>query len=541
MGAIAGKVWTVAVERLQEKIKALEARLAASELRYQQLLEAMNHVPTGVEIYDEAGLAEYLNPAMLRMIALPSADEVLGKFNILTDPFSEETGMKILYERAYAGEVVHTEEFMVEMERAAEDWGTGARSVWFRMVLVPIKDAAGRVEKVFAIMFETTQQRQMKALLQLVSRRDGLEILAGGVAHDYNNLLTAIVMSAGLVEECIGERETVAQLAQEILLAGRQARFLTGQLQAYAGENWRAVTNSDVARLARETARMLESTVGVEHRFTVSSPASALLSLVNEGQFKQVVMNLITNARDALPRNGGEISVRSQRLDLDRGALDEIFFADPAKPGVWHCIEVTDNGCGMPPATMERMFEPYFTTKETGHGLGLAAVMGIIRGYGGGIRVQSEVGQGTTIGVYLRPSDEVAPVEAIRSVKSIPKFDRVVIADDSSFVRASLRQVFLRLEVDVLEATNGAEALDLVLSAKNRPDLLVMDLMMPVLNGLDALEAIRARDPALPVVLMSAHTETGTKAAGGDPSTSFIAKPFELDALLAVVAAALAD
>jgi signal transduction histidine kinase len=525
------------IHQLQAKIKQLETQVSAQDHRYQQLMETLKHLPTGIEVYDSDGVAEYLNPAMIKMIALPSADLVLGRFNILTDPFSEQTGMKILYERAYAGEVVHTEEFMVEMERASEDWGTSARSAWFRMVLVPIKDPQNRVEKVFAIMFETTQQRQIDATLELVSRRDGLEILAGGVAHDYNNLLTAIVMNAGMVEQYLDEPDTLVELSQEILLASRQAHFLTRQLQAYASSNREFVASSDVAGLTHETARMLESTMGERQVFTMLTPASALPSLVNEGQFKQVVMNLITNARESLREEGGEVTVISKQVELDGDAIKQISFGEPAEPGLWNYVEVLDTGCGMSRATIERMFEPYFTTKEGGHGIGLAAVIGIIHGYQGGIRVESELGVGTRIGLYLKPSEAVAVADVMQTSSVVPAFKRVLIADDSSFVRASLRQVFLSLGVEVAEAKNGAEAL--AMSQADKPDLLVIDLMMPVMNGLDTIKAIRAEDGSLPVILMSAHAEAGERAALGDAATSFIAKPFELQGLLSVVAAAL--
>jgi signal transduction histidine kinase len=524
-------------QQLQAKIKKLEAQVRAQEHRHQQLMETLQHLPTGIEVYDKDGVAEYLNTAMMNMIALPSADLVLGQFNILTDPFSEQTGMKVHYDRAYAGEVVHTEEFMVEMERASDDWGTSARSAWFRMVLVPIKDLENRVEKVFAIMFETTQQRQMDAALELVSRRDGLEILAGGVAHDYNSLLTAIVMSAGMVEQYLDEPDTVVELSQEILLAGRQADFLTRKLLAHASGDRHSVASSDVVCLAQETVRMLESTMGERHAITMASPASALSSLVNEGQFKQVLMNLITNARDALPDEGGEINVTANQVELDGDAMEQISFADLAQPGLWNYVEVRDTGAGMSPDTIERMFEPFFTTKKSGHGLGLAAVTGIIRGYGGGIQVESELGVGTRIGLYLRPTEAAGVAEAIQAPSVIPPLNRVIIADDSSFVRASLRQVFLRLGVEVVEATNGAEAL--ARSREHKPDLVVMDLMMPVMNGLDTIGAIRVEDPCLPVILMSAHAEAGERVAREDAATSFIAKPFELAGLLSVVAAAL--
>ena len=509
-----------------QRIRELEEALAASEQRNKQLLRALEHIPTAVQIYDEEGTTTYLNPSMVRMTGVPSAEVAIGKFNILTDPFSIETGIKVLYERAYRGEIVETDEFTIDMGRAAEDWGTSDHRVWFKMVLVPTFGVDGEVDGVFAIMFETTEKRRLARLLERSSRRDGIELIVGGVAHDFHNLLTTIMMNTELIVDDTTDAQALS-LSDDVLGAADQAVFLSRQLLSYSGRQQKSIRTMDLSALTRDICQVFRQTVAQRGRMTVRLPDDTALAEVDSGQFKQVVMNLLTNGMQALRGEEGHLEVSLGARMLEASELEAFQFAEPPSPGHWHQLTIEDNGVGMPPEVLERIFEPYFTTKDDGHGLGLAALRGIVWGHGGGVAVQSVPNEGSRF-IILWPVSAQAldPVELAPVASTVPADSQVFLADPSPYVRGSLRVLLQKAGVSVEEHGDGREAHDALFGKLDWPDLVVLEIMLTSLNGLDVLRAIRAHDTTLPVLLIGSHDEVGRVAAAEDPHTAFLAKPF---------------
>ena len=529
-------------ESLRARVAELEQRLAQSEARRTSLLAALERVATPLEIYDADGVAEWMNPAMVEFIGIPSADIAIGKFNILTDPFSEQTGMRPLYERAYAGEVVQTPEFMIEMERASQQWHTGSHSVWFYMLLYPLRDPTGAVSGVLAIMQETTHTRRMEKTLQLAQHLEGVELLAGGVAHDFNNLLTAILGYGSMLSTGMLPLEDTPKYAAEIVHAGEQAAFLTGQLLAYAGKGQGEVVLTDMHELVRGISGLLAVTLPSGVNLTQTPHSAPATALVDVGQLKQVVMNLITNARDAIGDAPGRITVASNQRTWTEEELARFHSQPPLEPGEYVSIEVADTGCGMDGPTLERIFEPYFTTKREGHGLGLAATLGIIRTHHGGLHVQSTPGEGTHFQVLLPAS--TAPVEAPPSALPAPRMTRggvALVADDEPYIRAVIRHILSGTGLQVIEASDGGQAMAAFARLEHPPALVMVDMMMPVLNGLDTLTRLRDASPTLPVVLMSAHSEVAQEAAQTDPRVWFLQKPFRARDVHALLRAVFGD
>ncbi len=526
-------------EELEARILELEERLSDSEHRYSELLRGLTYIPSGVELYDHTGLACYLNPAMVRMTGLPSAEIALGKFNILTDAFSIETGLKPLYERAYAGEVVRTDEFVIEMDRASEQWGTVARQVWFKMVLVPLFDRSGGVESVFAIMFETTEHRNIKKALELVSRRDGIELLAGGAAHDYNNLLTAIMTTCELIRD-ISMDEEVLELNDGILDSVKQATFVTQQLLLHTIQRHQRVETVDLRDLTHSIIRAFHNALLQVGRLELELTDVPCLAEAEAGKYKQVVMNLLTNAMQALPPQGGVIAISLQKEQLDAKALEAFQFSNTPRHGSWNVLEIRDNGCGMHEGLLARIFEPYFTTKSTGSGLGLSSVLDIIWDHEGGVSIHSELGQGTCFRICLPTSQRVLPAVEVHPLKTVlPENARILLADNSPYLRGSLRALLERMGVEVWEASDGEEALERYAAAPTPPELALLDIMMPGLNGLDVLRELRSSGSEVPVLLMSTHHEMGRRAAADDPSAAFIEKPFTSAELIGALASLL--
>ncbi len=523
-----------------DRILELEKALAASQCRNRELLRALDHMPSGVEIYDRHGTAAYLNPAMVTMTGLPSAEAAIGKFNILTDPFSAETGLKPLYERAYRGEVVETEEFVIEMGRAADEWGTSTRQIWFKMLLLPLKGVDGDVEAVFAIMFETTAKRQLAKVMQRASQRDGIELIAGGVAHDFNNLLTTIIMNTEIMAEEAEGAESQS-LANDILSASEQAVFLTRQLLAYTGREERTIHTLDLATLTKSICQVFRQSIAQVGDFHLRLPNKPTLAEVDAGQYKQVVMNLLTNSLEALPADGGSLDVALSQRPLSHEDLTFYQFPDPPTPGTWNVLRIEDNGCGMPDHVRQRIFEPYFTTKAEGHGLGLAATLGIVWNHGGGVAVRSTPENGTVFTVLL-PISSQSVTQAPPSPESAPwpQLGRVILVDPSPYIRGSLRALLQKKGWTVEEHQDGVTARDSILSNQEPPDLVVMDLMLSPMNGLDILRQVRHQHPTLPVLLMGTHEDMGRLGVQDDAHADFILKPFSSERLLTCAAAILA-
>ena len=517
---------------MQRRIEELEAALARSERRQAEFLKALDHLPSGVEIYDATGLAAYLNPAMVTMTSLPSAEVALGRFNILTDPFSKETGLLPLYEKAYRGELVETEEFAIEMERAAADWGTGPKQVWFRMILVPQVANDGSVASVFAIMFETTEERRIAKLLELASRREGIELLAGGVAHDYNNLLSAIITNSELLVELSDDEDTKG-MAEDVLSAATQAVHLTGELLSYANPNASHVRTADLRQLSQSIAGVFRGMLSQFGAFEVVTSEQPCLAEVNEGQFKQVIMNLLTNAMQAIGDKGSQVTLAVHQVFLDAQELKRFRAGRPLSPGVWNRIQVVDDGVGMRAEVKARIFEPYFTTKKTGHGIGLAATLSIVEQHAGAVAVDSEAGKGTTFEVLLPLSIRTKLDPKTDSKRlGLPEKTRVAVVDPTPFVRGSVRALLERSGCAVSEFASGQEAIDRIVGASPPYDLVVMELMLSSRNGLDVLRELRESQEKLPVLLMGTHVDMGELGVASDPSAVFVSKPFSTQSLL---------
>ncbi|MCH9683585.1 MAG: PAS domain-containing protein, partial [Deltaproteobacteria bacterium] len=447
-------------DELRQRIAQLEAKLAEAESDRTYLLDALDHVPVGLEIYDQNGLAVWMNRAMVQFLGLPSADVAIGKFNVLTDPFSVQTGLQPVYERAYRGELVETEEFAIDMERATDEWGASSRLIWFRMVLVPRIDESGRVTSVCAVVQETTQDRQMQHTLRLAQRREGLELLAGGVAHDFNNLLTAILGQASILEAGIAEEGEVEQSGREIVHAAQQAAALTSQLLAYAGKGRGALEPTDLRTVVGEIAQLVRVTFSKTTRLDLDLGDTPAVALVDGAQIKQVVMNLITNAHQALEDDMGTVRVQVSVRQVNAETLSRVRSSEVLEPGPYVLLDVVDDGCGMDAQTLDRVFEPYFTTKATGHGLGLAAALGTVMGHHGAVLIESKLGEGTRFSVLLPHSDE-EPIH-IPSVAA-PRCDNrglVLVADDEPYVRSLLTRVLERTGYSVVVANDGSQVID---------------------------------------------------------------------------------
>ena len=380
------------------------------------------------------------------------------------------------------------------------------------------------------------ERAQLEAQMQQAQKLESLGVLAGGIAHDFNNLLVGILGNASLALLDLSSDSPVRQSVAEIEQAAQRAAELTRQLLAYAGKGRFVVEPVDASVVVREMTALLRTAVSrnAQVRLQLAERLPAIEADVT--QLRQVVMNLITNASDALPEAGGLIHVHTGEQTLDANYLAQCVAGTDAEPGRYVFIEVRDEGDGMDDATRARIFDPFFTTKFTGRGLGLAATLGIMRGHRGAIRVYSERGHGTSMKLHF-------PVYAADVPDAVPLAPsewrgagRILIVDDEPSVRAVTRALLRRRGFEVDDAETGDDAIALVRQQPDRFRLVLLDLTMPGLNGEETFRELRNAAPDLKVILMSGYNEQEvTRLFVGRGLAAFLQKPFRVEELDAAI------
>lgn len=373
---------------------------------------------------------------------------------------------------------------------------------------------------------------QLESQMQQAQKLESLGILAGGIAHDFNNLLVGILGNASLALLDLSADSPTRHSVAEIEQAAQRAAELTRQLLAYAGKGRFVVEPVDCSQVVREMTALLRTAVSRNAQVNLSLAESLPAVEADITQLRQVVMNLITNASDALPESGGMIFIHTGRQELDESYLDECVTGTDAVPGSYVFVEVRDEGNGMDAATRARIFDPFFTTKFTGRGLGLAATLGIMRGHRGAIRVYSEPGKGTSIKLCFPVTEH--PVQPAVAPLTTPwrGEGEVLVVDDEPSVRAVTRALLRRRGFGVTETADGAEALELVRAQPDRFQLVLLDLTMPGMSGEETFRELRRIATGLKVILMSGYNEQEvTRLFVGRGLAAFLQKPFRAEDL----------
>jgi CheY-like chemotaxis protein/two-component sensor histidine kinase len=323
--------------------------------------------------------------------------------------------------------------------------------------------------------------------------------------------------------------------------AGRRLSGLTHQLLAYSGKGTFVIQPLDVSRLIEEMGHLLA--VGVSKKAMLRYELAQDLPAVDgdSSQLGQVVMNLVTNASDALGESGGSIVVRTGLMDVDRDYLSQAYVHEDCAEGSYVFLEVQDSGAGMDAETRGRIFDPFYTTKFTGQGLGLAVVLGIVRSHHGAICVYSKPGDGTTFRV-LFPRSQGAPAHTSEEPESATEWrgtGTVLVVDDEPDIRELAVAMLQRLGLSSLTANDGLAALELLRTRADEVDLVLLDLTMPGLGGTEVLEQIELLRPGIPVVLMSGYNEQYSAEGCADRIAGFLQKPFSGEQFVRVLGSAL--
>lgn len=376
---------------------------------------------------------------------------------------------------------------------------------------------------------DITERKKMESAILHAQKIDSIGNLAGGIAHDFNNILAAILGSASIMRRHMEESHELAKYVEIIEGAARRGSSLTRQLLTFARKTENIVKPVEIHPLIEETLILFERSVSkeivAEKRFT-EEPAS-----VNgdEGQIQQALLNVLLNARDAMP-NGGKVTITTSATAADAHTISQF---SSVKPGRFIAISISDTGVGMDEKMRSRVFEPWFTTKEFGTGLGLSVVYGVVQSHGGFINVESELGRGTSVTLYLPASDAVAKSAARRRRQMLPRgSESILIIDDEVSVCEIAKDMLSNLGYSVTYVHDGKAGVEFYRTRRASVDLVMMNVNMPLLGGRETFRQLRSMAPDLPILIVTGHGRAVVdESAWSSEISGYLQKPFQLEDL----------
>ncbi|HET8901478.1 MAG TPA: response regulator [Holophagaceae bacterium] len=415
----------------------------------------------------------------------------------------------------------------------------GLRSLQF--MVVPLAPEPGLSGLTTAVGRDVTDERKVEQDRMASQKLESLGLLAGGVAHDFNNLLTAMLGNLNLAQARMPGDSPIAAHLENMETSLVRAAGLTRQLLAYSGKGRFVVTAVDLSRSVREIGQLLAASIPKKLHVAYHLDEGLPPVVADAGQIQQVVMNLVTNAAEAIGDRDGTIRISTGLQRIDATYIRSTFHGQTLEPGDFVTLEVSDDGAGMTPDVRARIFDPFFTTKASGRGLGLSAMLGILRGHRGGLKVYSEPGRGTTFKLFFPAGEgQAGPDHAPQSGQS-PSFSGLaLVVDDEPLIREAVQQMLRMMGFTTLEAEDGREALDAMAKHPDGIRLVVMDLTMPGMDGREAYRRMAVEHPEARVILSSGYNEQdAVQAFLGKGLAGFIQKPYRMAELAEAVAKAL--
>ncbi|MGC3988686.1 MAG: PAS domain S-box protein [Chthoniobacteraceae bacterium] len=481
---------------------------------------------------DRQGRVGMLNDAACRILGY-SREELVGQdwFEIVV-PRNVYPSVFEMFQRGLLGKLER------DFENEVITKGGGRRIIAWQNSVVKDGDKIQSMVSVGTDVTERVAERERRHQIERkmldAQKLESLGVLAGGIAHDFNNLLTAVLGNASLMRLSLPADSPHRQHLIEIERTALQAAGLCKQMLAYAGHHSVAISPLDINEVILDMRQLLKVSVGKKVALEIEIGKELPQIEADDAQLRQVVLNLIINASEAMGEKSGTVQVRTRLRKVKPGELDNARFFTPGSEGDFVELEVADDGCGMNAETQEKIFDPFFTTKFTGRGLGLASVLGIVRSHSGILDISSRENEGTRFTV-LFPASKASPVATAPASPERHLVDwlgsgKVLVVEDEEGVRMFAMRLLELLGFECIPAEDGRDGLDKYLRHENELRAVLLDLTMPRMNGAEVHAAIRAVNPEMPILLVSGYT-SAAGATLDDPHTDFLQKPYQLSDL----------
>jgi PAS domain S-box-containing protein len=524
--SLAAVVWSLIGTR-QRALELAQTMNASLHEALERNHSHLTHSPLAALETDAAFRLQEWNPAAERIFGYTRA-EALGK-----DPrmlFPQEAQAEVDARRA---ELLEGNGGTRRTLENVTSTGEGILCDWYSTAL---RDERGRFLGAIFLVDDITERRRAESALRQAQKLESLGVLAGGIAHDFNNLLTAILGNAEVALERVQTDPVLKAALQRIEATTQRGSDLARQLLAYAGKAHFSVRPLDLNAIILEMGDLLS--VSISKKVSLRTDLEPGLPPVDadSAQFQQVVMNLVINASEAIGDQIGTVTLRTRSFHYGKAELSATFPGQVLEPGPYVRMEVEDDGCGMDAETIGRIFDPFFTTKFTGRGLGLSAMLGIVRGHRAGIRVESTPGEGTTFILLFPASESTVILPAPEPDPTTAIAGTVLVVDDESIIRDLAHSALEATGLRVLEARDGLEAVELFQAGRERIDLVLLDMTMPRMGGAEAFRHIRELAPGTRVLLTSGYTQRESLESLADlPPDGFLQKPFRVRELVSKV------
>lgn len=502
-----------------ERKKADEAILSAAR-EWSASFDAMSD---GVSIHSADYTILNVNQSLCQMLG-KTADEIIGGkcYQIFhgTDGPIADCPFKILKE---TNKKTSVEIYEPKLNK------------WISVSTSPIFDASGSLTKIVHTVRDTTEHRTLEEQLRHSQKMEAIGTLAGGIAHDFNNILTAIIGYASVMQMKMFEDDPLSSHLEQILTSSERAAVLTQSLLAFSRKQISMPAPVDLNEIVKKAEKILSRVIGEDIELKIISADMDLTVMVDAGQIEQVLMNLATNARDAMPK-GGALTIQTEPVEFDSEFINAFGYGDVGK---YACIIVSDTGVGIDASIKENIFEPFFTTKEVGKGtgLGLSMVYGIIKQHNGYINCYSESGKGTTFKIYLPLFGSMPVSKTVTEWAAVAAptggTETILVAEDEESVRKLMKEALEEYGYKVIEAADGEEAVSKFKQNKDRIDLLLLDIVMPKMSAREVYERIKKIKPDIKLLMASGYPADYISKNGIiEEGFNFIVKPMSPTNLL---------
>ncbi|MBX3015635.1 MAG: response regulator [Caldilineaceae bacterium] len=508
--------------QVQERI---EQGLRNSEQRLRAILDT---IPDAVFRLNQCGLCVDVKPPKNFCMAV-ATEATIGKVLVDLLPTAAAGPVRQAIQKVLSTGQEQLCEYQLPDETTAETRSYEAR-------LLP-----SGPNEVQMIVRDITVDKQLEEATLQAQKLESLGVLAGGIAHDFNNLLTGMLAQASLAKLKLLKGLPAVPHIDKAVLSAERAADLTHQLLAYAGKGKFQITALDVNQLIRDTADLMQMALSSSASFRLDLEDGLPLIAADRGQMQQVVMNLFINAVEALGEQEGNIHIGTKSQWLAAETTSQGYVVGNLLAGSYVVVQVTDNGAGMSQEVLSRIFDPFFSTKSKGHGLGLSATLGIIRLHNGGLQVQSQPGRGTTFTVLLpalpdAPQNSVTKTEIVGA--PLEQRQTILVIDDEAPIRDAAYDILSGRGFTVIAAASGQEGVEQFHRLHNQIGVVLLDMKMPGLDGRQTYQLLRQIEPNLKVILMSGYSETEVSTQLGQ-EIAFLAKPYSATLLTDYVERAL--